>query len=288
MAWQEISITVPHEYVEPISYLFSRYGRVVTMESAGPDRITLRTFLPAASRERFARIEVGVKLVSILEPLGDLIVNEVPEDGWQDSWKSHFNLLKIGSRVVIKPSWIDYQPEAGQVVVEIDPGMAFGTGYHPTTYTCLQALDQCVEAGASVLDLGTGSGILSIAALGLGASKVVALDIDPQAVKAARQNFRRTGTARQVNLAQGTVPHAKAPAKQFDIVVANISARAVCDRASFIVSTLRTQGVLIASGMLSEQGEEVLSTFQELGCSLIEQWPREDWVTLAFRPPPGQ
>ncbi len=288
MAWQEISITVPHEYVEPISYLFSRYGRVLTMEADGPDRITLRTFLPSASRERFARIEVGVKLVSILEPLGDLIVNEVPEDGWQDSWKSHFNLLKIGNRLVIKPSWIDYQPEAGQVVVEIDPGMAFGTGYHPTTYTCLQALDQYVEAGASVLDLGTGSGILSIAALGLGASKVVALDIDPQAVKAARQNFRRTGTARQVTLAQGTVPHAKAPAKQFDIVVANISARAVCDRASFIVSTLRTQGVLIASGMLSKQGEEVLSTLQELGCSLIEQWPRDDWVTLAFRPPPCQ
>ena len=287
MAWQEISIAVPHEYVEPISYLFSRYGRVLTMEADGPDRIMLRTYLPTASRERFARIEVGVKLVSILEPLGDLIVNEVPEDGWQESWKSHFNLLKIGRRLMIKPSWIDYERDSEEVIVEIDPGMAFGTGYHPTTYTCLQALDQWVEAGASVLDLGTGSGILSIAALGLGAASVVALDIDTEAVRAARQNFRRTGALRQVTLGQGSVPHAVAGPGQFDIVVANISARAVCDRAPFIIPTLRNQGVLIASGMMSDQGEEVLNTFQGLACSLIQEWSREDWVTLAFRPNSG-
>ena len=285
MAWQEISIAVPHEYVEPISYLFSRYGRALTMESDGPDRIMLRTYLSATSRQRLARIEVGVKLVSILEPLGDLTIKEVPEDGWQESWKSHFNLLKISRRLVIKPSWIDYQREPEEVVVEIDPGMAFGTGYHPTTHTCLQALDEWVRAGASVLDLGTGSGILSIAALGLGAASVVAFDIDAQAVRAARQNFRRTGTMRQVRLVQGSLPHSVAGPEQFDIIVANISARAVCDRAPFIVPTLRRQGVLIASGMMSDQGDEVIGTLQELGCSLFQEWSRDDWVTLAFRPP---
>ena len=117
MAWQEISIAVPHEFVEPISYLFSRYGRVLTMENDGPDRVMLRTFLPTTSRQRMARIEVGVKLVSLLEPLGDLIVKEVPEEDWQNSWKSHFNLLKIGRHMVIKPSWIDYQMEPGEVVI---------------------------------------------------------------------------------------------------------------------------------------------------------------------------
>ena len=283
MDWREISIAVPHEYVEPISYLFSRYGRVLTMESDGPDRIMLRTYLPANSRQRLARIEVGVKLVSLLEPLGHLIVEEVPEQDWQESWKSHFHLLKIGRRMVIKPSWIDYQEEAEDVVIEIDPGMAFGTGYHPTTYTCLQALEQSVKPGASILDLGTGSGILTIAALGLGAASVVALDIDSQAVRAARQNFRRTGNSRRVTLGQGTLPHGAAGLGQFDLVVANISARAICDRAPFICSALNPQGVLIASGMICDQQKQVVDTFQELGYSLIQEWPREDWVTLVFR-----
>ena len=283
MAWQEISIAVPHEYVEPVSYLFSRYGRVLTMESDGPDRIMLRTYLPATSRQRLARIEVGVKLVSLLEPLGDLIVKEVAEQDWQNSWKSHFNLLKIGCRMVIKPSWIDYEKQPGEVVIEIDPGMAFGTGYHPTTYTCLQALEQWVKTGSSVLDLGTGSGILSIAALGLGAASVLALDTDSQAVRAARQNFRRTGTTRQVTLAQGTLPHGAAGSGQFDLAVANISARAICDRAPFICATLGAQGVLIASGMISDHQKEVVQTLKELGYSLIQEWFRDDWVTLAFR-----
>ena len=283
MAWQEISIAVPHEYVEPISYLFSRYGRVLTMESDGPDRVMLRTYLLSTSRQRLARIEVGVKLVSLLEPLGSLIIREVPEQDWQNSWKSHFNLLKIGRRIVIKPTWIDYQTQPGEVVIEIDPGMAFGTGYHPTTHTCLQALEQWVKTGASVLDLGTGSGILSIAALGLGARSVVALDIDSDAIRAARKNFRRSGTSRQVTLAKGSLPHGAVGPGQFDLAVANISARAIRDRAPFICATLGPQGVLIASGMISVQGKEVVGTLQELGYSLIQEWSQDDWITLAFR-----
>ena len=287
MDWQEISISVPHEYVEPVSYLFSRYGRVLTMESDGPERIILRTYLPAASRQRLARIEVGVKLVSLLEPMGDLIVKEVPEADWQNSWKSHFDLLKIGRRLVIKPSWIDYEHQSGEVIVEIDPGMAFGTGYHPTTYTCLQALEQLVRTGASVLDLGAGSGILSIASLGLGAARVVALDIDSQAVRAARQNFRRTKTTEQVTLAQGSLPHGAAGPGQFDVVVANISARAICDRAPFICPALAAQGALIASGMVLGQETQVVATFKELGYSVIQEWSRDDWTTLAFGPDSG-
>ena len=303
--WLELSIAVPHEYVEPVSYLFSRYGRALTVESDresefcsaataspspesggeadGAARVILRTYLPAGSRERFARIEVGIKLVSLLEPLGDLIVNEVKEEDWQNSWKSHFHLLKIGSRLVIKPSWIEYQEQAGDVVIEIDPGMAFGTGYHPTTYTCLQALEEWVRPGASVLDVGVGSGILSIAALRLGAGSVTGLDIDSQAVRAARQNFRRVGVTRQVTLAQGSVPHAAAKAGQFDLAAANISARAVCERAQFICPTLRPEGALIASGMVRGQEGQVVETLEGLGWSAVQEWAREDWVTLAFQ-----
>lgn len=287
MAWQELSIAVPHEFVEPISYLFSRYGRGLSMEPDGPDRIMLRTYLLDSSRQRLARIDVGVRLVSALSEMGELVIREVKEEDWQNAWKSHFNLLRIAERLVIKPTWIDYEPEAEdsskEVIIEIDPGLAFGTGYHPTTYTCLEALEQHVFDGASVLDLGTGSGILSIAAVRLGASRVVAVDTDPQAIKAARQNFRRTRTSKTVTLIQGSLPHATVGQKQFDLAVANISARAVCDRAQFIVSSLRDTGILVASGMMKDQSQQVYDTLSEMGCSVVQEWCREDWVTVAFR-----
>ena len=289
MAWRELSIGVPHEYVEPVSYLFSRYGCSLTMEADGPDRTLLRTFLPSASRQRLARIEVGLRLVSILEPLGDLRIRDLADDeDWQATWKSHFDLLRVGRRLVIRPTWIEHAPEAGEIVIEIDPGMAFGTGYHPTTYTCLEAMDQLVRPGMSVLDVGTGSGILAITAVKLGAARVVALDIDPEAIRAARQNFRRTRTAKQVVLSQGTVPHPLAGPEQFDFAVANISARAVCDRGPFILSTLRPRGVLIASGLLKTQRHEVVRILEPLGCSLIRQWSQDDWASLAFQRGPCQ
>ena len=270
--------------MEPISYLFSRYGRGLSMESDGPERILLRTYLPVTSRQRLARIDVGVRLVSSIQPLGDLNVRRLADEDWQNAWKSHFTLLKIGRRLVIKPTWIEYPSGAEEVVIEIDPGMAFGTGYHPTTHSCLEAMEQLVNAGASVLDLGTGSGILSIAAVRLGAASVVALDIDSQAVRAARQNLKRTRTSRQVTLALGTLPHPAAGPAQFDLAVANISARAICDRAQSIVGTIRSDGILVASGMMKDQAQQVVDTLQELGCSLVEEWPRDDWVTLAFQP----
>ncbi len=284
MAWRELSIGVPHEYVEPISYLFSRYGRSLTMEADGPDRIMLRTLLPATSRQRLARIEVGVRLVSALEPLGELRIRDLAGDeDWQESWKSHFDLLRVGRRLVIRPTWIEHEAGRDEIVIEIDPGMAFGTGYHPTTYTCLEAMEHIVQPGMSVLDVGTGSGILAITAVKLGAARVVALDIDPEAVRAARQNFRRTRTARQVALSQGTVPHPLVGPEQFDVAVANISARAVCDRGPFILTALRPQGVFVASGLLKSQRHEVVNALESRGCSLIQQWSQEDWASLAFQ-----
>ena len=115
----------------------------------------------------------------------------------------------------------------------------------------------------------------------------MALDTDPQAIKAARQNFRRTRTSKMVTLIQGSLPHAVVGPKQFDLAVANISARAVCDRAQFIVSSLRENGILVASGMMKDQSQQVLDTLTQLGCSVMQEWSREDWVTIAFRPPQG-
>ena len=285
MVWQEISITVPFEFVEPVSYLFSRYGRGLSMELGQDERILLRTYLQNTSRQRLARIEVGIKLVNILEPLGELIITELSEDeDWRENWKAHFTLLRVGQHLVIKPSWIEYQASPGELLIELDPGMAFGTGYHPTTYGCLEAIEQEMRPGMVVLDLGTGSGILTITAIKLGAARVVALDQDPEAIRAARQNFRRTRIQRQVSLAQGTVPHPLAGAGLFDLAVANISDRAIRERAQFIIPALTPQGLFIASGILAKERERVDDALNDLGFTPVDTRHLEDWVTITYRP----
>ena len=288
MAWQELSITVPHEYVEPISYLFSRYGKGLSTELAGEGRVLLRTYLTTGSRQRMAHIEVGVKLVGAIEPIGDLNIRDLPDDeDWMNSWKSHFGILRIGKRLVIKPTWLELDSTDGpeDIVIELDPGIAFGTGYHPTTATCMEAMEQHVKVGMTVLDLGTGSGILTITAMKLGAELVTALDIDSQAISAARRNFRRLGINKQIRLGQGSIPHPPAPASEFDLAVANISARGVADRCPFILTALKPGALFIASGLLMTQKDEVAGAVEPLGFTLISEWPQEEWVTLLYRAP---
>jgi ribosomal protein L11 methyltransferase len=283
--WQEVSLSVPFEYVEPISYLFDRYGYGLSMEDDGTERIKLRTYLPSDARQRYSHIEVGVKLANILEPLGELQVTPLDNDAdWQNSWKEHFTLLHVGERLVIKPSWIDYEPEEGEVLVELDPGLAFGTGYHPTTNTCLEVMEKLITPAAVVLDLGCGSGILTIAAVKLRAQKVVALDIDPQAIQASRQNFRRTRISNRVELDQGSLPHRLAPPGAFDLAVANISSRGVRERAPDILPALKPDGVLIASGIIDEQLPETQEALMNAGFTDMKLWPREDWVTISCQP----
>ena len=142
-----------------------------------------------------------------------------------------------------------------------------------------------MKPGMVVLDLGTGSGILTITALGLGAASAVALDIDGQAVSAARQNFRRLRLQDRITLAKGSVPHPTAPASSFDLAVANISARGVADRAPFILPALRPGGMLIASGLLAAQRPEVDAAAMALGFTPELEWPREEWLTLGYRAP---
>lgn len=290
MPWKELSISVPHEYVEPITYLFNRYGRGLSTEPQGAGQVMLRTYVEASSRERLARIDVGVRLVSSVGDLGELAVRDLDDDDdWQNSWKEHYDALPVGRRLMIKPSWVelDASESDGRLVVELDPGIAFGTGYHPTTYTCMEALEDLVEPGIRVLDLGTGSGILAITALTLGAGSVVALDIDGQAVTAARQNLRRLRMLDRVTLAKGSVPHPAAADGSIDLAVANISARGVADRSAFIHRALRPGGMLVASGLLASQRPEVDDAVLDLGFTPELEWPREEWLTLGYRAPAG-
>jgi ribosomal protein L11 methyltransferase len=290
MSWKELSISVPHEFVEPVSYLFSRYGKGLSTEPQGAGRVMLRTYLESGSRQRLARIDVGIRLVASVGDLGELAVRDLDDgEDWQNSWKEHYGALPVGDRLIIKPSWVDLEPgeSEGRTVIELDPGIAFGTGYHPTTYTCMEALEELVCPGMKVLDLGSGSGILAITALMLGAESVIALDIDSQAVTAARQNFRRLRLQDRTTLAKGSVPHPAAAENTIDLAVANISARGVADRSPFILQALRPGGMLVASGLLATQRPEVDDAVLELGFEPELEWPREEWLTLGYRAPGG-
>ncbi|MDO8611938.1 MAG: 50S ribosomal protein L11 methyltransferase [Dehalococcoidia bacterium] len=176
------------------------------------------------------------------------------EDDWRDSWKRYFRPQRIGKRLLVKPSWATYEVAAGDTVIEIDPGMAFGTGQHPTTAMCLRALEESASGGRpgdAVLDLGAGSGILAIAAARLGAKRVLALDIDPQAVKAARENAAANGVADVVEVREGTLPEG-APTERFDLAIANISGLTIERLAPAFAESLREGGTLIVSGFLED------------------------------------
>ena len=243
--------------MEPIYYLFGRYGHGLSVEDAGEAQALLRTYLPNTSRGRRARIDVGVKLVNLLQPLGELIVTDLEEADWENAWKAHFSLLKVGKRLAIKPSWIDYTAGKNEVVIELDPGLAFGTGYHPTTKMCLEMMEDLVQPGMKVLDLGTGSGILAITAARLGAASVLAIDIDPAAVKAARKNFKASGLGEKVRLLRGSLPHRLAQEASFDLAAANISARVISQKAPHLYQSLKPGGILMVSGIVGNQLPEL-------------------------------
>lgn len=284
MSWHELSITVPFEYVEPVSYLFERYGYGLSVETIPGEHAVLRSYLPSLSRQRLAHIEVGVKLASAVAELGELQITPLGVDeDWRDSWKKHFTLLRVGENLVVKPSWIDYEAKDGDVVIDLDPGLAFGTGYHPTTYSCLEALEELTKPGHSVLDVGTGSGILTIAAAKLGAAHISAVDIDGHAVRAARKNFRRTGIVDLVHAESGSIPNAATRNRTFDLAVANISARGIRLVAPAIPDLLAKDGVFIASGIIVDQHDEAASAITDAGMMIDELRQREDWLTMLCR-----
>ena len=300
MKWLEISVRAPAEFVEPLSQIFYTYGHGgVALEEAGgfnPDEgeappendwVTLKTYLPVNSttRERRSRIDIGVRLVGHITPISPLQERELEEEEWADAWKRHFSVLHVGDRIVVRPTWQTYQPAESEVVVSLDPGMAFGTGHHPTTRRCLELLEQMVEPGMDVLDVGCGSGILSIAAAKLGARGVTALEIDAVAAQAAVTNVAENEASSMVRALEGTLPHAEVPSKSYDLVVANISAKVVSELAADLVKVARPGGRLIASGILAENRTGVEDALTAAGAGMDERIADGDWVTLVASVP---
>jgi len=218
--------------------------------------------------------DLGLPLVST-----EIGIKWVADDDWATAYRSFFRPIRLG-RVVVRPSW---EPEApaereGDVVVEIDPGMAFGTGHHETTRLCLMALQDHVRCGETVLDVGTGSGILAIAAAKLGAARVVGIDIDPVAARIAAENVERNGLAGVIAILTGDSPRVFDGIA--DIVLANIVPDVIIAMAADLCSKVRPGGKLITSGIITERAEDLRATLESLGLATIEQRVEGEWVAL--------
>ena len=289
----ELSIEVDSETTEPVCEAFRRYGceRIVVeqLDPSGPHpRLLVKAYAPNDdSREKLvAGMEVVVRLLGLVRPVGGLNSRLIQEEDWARAWRKQYTIQHLGKRLVICPTWLSYQPEQHEVVVRLDPGMAFGTGVHPTTRMCLRTLDELVENGMRIADVGCGSGILSIAAVKLGASKALAFDVDDLAVRVARENVEANGVSQVVDVVEGTLRHDPTqPSPKCDLIVANITLNPIVDLAPHIVNSLGPGGLAVLSGLLQEQGPTVESAFDSLGASLQSRAAIDDWLTLVFRKP---
>ena len=287
----ELSIEVDSESTEPVCEAFRRYGceRIIVeqLDPSGPQpRLMVKAYAPNDdSREKLiSDMEVVVRLLGLVRPVGSLQIRQLHEEDWARAWRKQYTIQHLGKRLVVCPTWLSYEPKQHEAVVRLDPGMAFGTGVHPTTRMCLQVLDDLVESGMRVADVGCGSGILSIAAVKLGASTALALDVDSLAVRVARENVEANGVSQVVEVAEGTLRHDPTqPNPDYDLIVANITLNPIVELTPHIMKSLGSGGLAVLSGLLRDQGPTVESAFESLGASLESRATIDDWLTLVFR-----
>ena len=296
--WLELSVEAPSEFVEPLSEIFYRYGHggVAIEETGGyspdegepppgPSTVTILTYLPLndTARDIRNRIELGVRLVAHLSEGLRLHEREVREEDWETAWRKHFHVLRIGQRMAVVPMWLRHQEVPSDVTIFLDPGMAFGTGHHPTTRMCLELLEELVEPGTRVLDVGCGSGILSIAAAKLGAAYVHGLETDTVASSVAVSNVAENGVVGTVRVDRGTLPHPGIQPGSYDICVANISRKVIGDLAEELAGAVRPGGVLVASGILAGDRVSIAERLRQAGAEVERHMIDGDWVAMVAR-----
>jgi ribosomal protein L11 methyltransferase len=306
-AWVELSVAADIEAVEAVSEILTRFapggtsvepGFQLSNEGLGAvidatKPATVRAYLPgldpAAVRRAIddATAALGHLQAFELRPIGPLQTRVVREEDWAEAWKSHFPVLRIGRRLVIRPTWQRHRKQPDDVVLSLDPGMAFGTGLHPTTRLCLAALETLADEGllsrahgsgaARVLDVGCGSGILAIAAGKLGAGELLGVDTDPIAVESTAANAGLNGLTRRIRVRKGSVPTGEPP---FDLVLANLIASLLVHLAEPLRDELVPGGRILASGIFRDREGDVRAAFEAAGLTLVRRWAEDDWVAL--------
>ena len=300
-AWLELAVDADLEAVEAVSEILSRVAPGgVSVEPAfelvneglaarvDPTRpATVRGYVPARdpavaeAAATTAAEALGHLQAFGLRPIGELRTRVVHESDWADAWKRHFPVLRIGRRLVVRPTWRRHRRAPDDVVLALDPGMAFGTGLHPTTRLCLAGLEALADqgglSGRRVLDVGCGSGILAIAAVRLGASAALGVDTDPIAIEATIANARRNRVARRVRARAGSLPSGRPP---FDVVVANLIAGLLVTLAGSLRDEVRPGGTVLASGIFVDREADVAAAFGAVGLEVVGRTADRDWVAL--------
>ncbi|MCA1036286.1 MULTISPECIES: 50S ribosomal protein L11 methyltransferase [Bacillus] len=307
MKWSEISIHTTNEAIEPISNILheagasgvviedpfdlikdreDQFGEIYQLnpQDYPEEGVIVKAYLPVNSflGETVDEIKEainGLILYNIDIGLNKVTISEVNEEEWATAWKKYYNPVKISERFTIVPTWEDYTPvSSDELIIELDPGMAFGTGTHPTTVMCIQALERTVAQGDRVVDVGTGSGVLSIAAAMLGAEKVEALDLDEVAVKSARLNIKLNKVHEIVSVSQNNLLNGVQEGA--DVVVANILAEVILRFTDEVAKTVKKGGRFIASGIIQQKKQQVKEAIIQAGFEIEEILQMEDWVAI--------
>lgn len=289
----EVAVLVDGEAAEAVSEMMSRFapGGVVvetTMLPGESDReytpnpeTRVKVYLPVEEGEaRLEELKDALWRLRLILPMPEPTVREMSEADWATAWQRDYHTLRIGRRLVIVPAWEEYTPQPDDLIIRLEPGMAFGTGLHPTTRLCARVLEDTVQPGQRVLDVGTGSAILAIAAIRLGAAEVLGTEIDPVAVTAARENLERNGVADKVRVIESSSP---AGLGTWNTVVANILPHILLDMADALTASTAPDGYLILSGILDTHVDEVALGFAARGLRLTEVRREKDWTALILR-----
>lgn len=297
--WLEISLTVDPELAEAVSELISRFvSNGVVVESGvryndaedegtpfGPARVYGYLAVDEHIEETRQRIEEGLWYLGRIQPLPEPAYRPVQDEDWMAAWKQHYRPIPIGKRLLILPAWIE-DPKQGRIAVKIDPSMAFGTGTHPTTQLCMDLLEETVEPGKPVIDVGCGSGILSIGAVKLGASHALAVDIDNAAIVSTKENAQANGVLEKIETGIGSVSEVKEgrfSMRQAPLVLANILAPVIIRLfAAGLADLLQPGGKMVLSGILDTQAEDVVKAAEAHGLKRVSQKQINDWVAIVL------
>ncbi len=308
MKWCEISIQTSHEAVELIAEIFRDLGAsgvVIEDPELVNDYITSgkwdytdipiaketevvveKAYLPV-NGELEGRIQTLQQEIKALESRGVntapavLTTAELQDEDWSDTWKQYFHTEKPGERVVIKPTWEEYEPKDDEVVIELDPGAAFGTGTHATTSMCIRQLEKLVKPGMTVFDVGTGSGILSIISAKLGAKNIQAVDYDDSVLKIVEENLEQNNVQDIISVAQSDLMqnvHGKA-----ELVIANIIADIIIRLFDQLDEHLEQGGTLLTSGIIEDRIEDVLAAAEAHGYGVVERLENKGWACITFK-----
>jgi len=279
--WFELTVEVPHPCSEAVANFLIETGSPGLQSEERADAVVLTAYFasdpPLDAVRRFC---TAIGCASDYDV--SMQVRQVADENWADNWKRHFASLPIGRRLYVCPSWDACAPP-GRVAVVIDPGMAFGTGQHASTRGCLELLERRVAAGGvtRALDVGTGSGVLAIALAKLGVGDVCAVDTDPAACAIAAANARQNGVSTAVHV----TPSLDAVSGAFELIAANLFANVLQELAPRLTSMLQPSGVVICSGLLTEDEARVYTAYESLGLQRQDRYEENSWVTLALQRP---